>query len=242
MTTVTPARPDNLRTLATKFGYCNTGNHEICPGRIKAPIAVKVMKGGQLVKVMKPGMFECGCTACFCKQMVKCLDCRHTSPEDVSPETWSCLDRDACLARQEAARDAHPFLVRLKEIRAMTAQTEDKPKREAKPKIGNCLCCGEETKGGKFLPGHDARFVSEQVAFVLQGTKTEAQAREALAETSDSLKGKFEKSLGLAREKAARKAEAEAKSKEEAAAEVGADEVKKASKASKGKQTAPAAE
>lgn len=32
---------------------------------------------------------------------------------------------------------------------------------------GKCLCCGEATKGGVFLPGHDARYVSRQAdAFV----------------------------------------------------------------------------
>ena len=41
--------------------------------------------------------------------------------------------------------------------RAIQPSATKTPKPETK-----CLCCGEPTKGGKFLPGHDARYVSQQ--------------------------------------------------------------------------------
>lgn len=49
-----------------------------------------------------------------------------------------------------------------------------KPKAEAKPKAAkesrNCLCgCGGATKGGRFLPGHDARFHARVKALEAQG-------------------------------------------------------------------------
>ena len=96
-------------------------------------------------------------------------------------------------------------------------------KAASKPKVGACVCCGAETKGGSFLPGHDARFVSSLVKTVSEAnfTKTaETAARKNLKEAnaSERLVGKFDKSLGIARDKATAKAEA-AKAKAEAKAE-----------------------
>lgn len=39
--------------------------------------------------------------------------------------------------------------------------TEPEPARRARPTgrtAGQCLCCGGPTKGGRFQPGHDARY------------------------------------------------------------------------------------
>lgn len=136
-------------------------------------------------------------------------------------KSWSCLDKTACEARRQARLDANPTiqLIRtLKEIRMSQTATE-KPAREPKaPKTGNCLHCGEVTKGGKFLPGHDAAFVSDQVGLVMADPKNEKKARQAMAETSEALQKKFERSLELAREKAEKQKKAAAAAKEEKAA------------------------
>lgn len=49
-------------------------------------------------------------------------------------------------------------------------------KKAAKPKIGKCECCGEPTRGGRFLPGHDAKLVSALMERIRSGD------REAYAE------------------------------------------------------------
>lgn len=36
-----------------------------------------------------------------------------------------------------------------------------KPKRTTKPGTGRCHHCGQPTKGGKFIPGHDAKLKAE---------------------------------------------------------------------------------
>ena len=46
-----------------------------------------------------------------------------------------------------------------------------KPRKSGppKPRVGSCECCGEQTKGGRFLPGHDARLAARLVQRVAQG-------------------------------------------------------------------------
>lgn len=64
----------------------------------------------------------------------------------------------------------------------------DKPKRSRK--MRPCTCgCGGMTGGGKFLPGHDARWVGEigrQAAQTLALGATEADALAAVADLADS--------------------------------------------------------
>lgn len=86
-----------------------------------------------------------------------------------------------------------------------------------------CLVTGEPTKGGLFKPGMDARYVSLRVAEVVEAKFTQKATAAALAQmkkdgVSEALVGKFNKSLGLAQDKAA-KAAAAAKAKADAKAE-----------------------
>lgn len=70
----------------------------------------------------------------------------------------------AIAADQDDAIDRmHGILDGLSDARA-TVKT--KPIRKPKPKAGKCECCGEPTRGGRFLPGHDARLASALVARV----------------------------------------------------------------------------
>lgn len=47
-----------------------------------------------------------------------------------------------------------------------------KPRKAStpKPSVGKCECCGDPTKGGRFLPGHDARLGSRLVQQVAEGS------------------------------------------------------------------------
>lgn len=99
----------------------------------------------------------------------------------------------------------------------MAKITEEKAKTEKKataPKTGTCVCgCNGTTKGGKFLPGHDARFVSTIVANVEEANFSKAalqSGRTRLKDVgaSDALRAKFEKSAGLAQERRDKKAQA----------------------------------
>jgi hypothetical protein len=43
------------------------------------------------------------------------------------------------------------------------------PRPKPKPKTGSCECCGEPTRGGRFLPGHDAKLASALKGRVVSG-------------------------------------------------------------------------
>ena len=138
-----------------------------------------------------------------------CLECKHDRPDEVSEQTWACLDRYACEARRQARNERNPLwrmvhrskvhgdLVRkakrlemenmlagidvtqdaaidrlhsiLDGIAATKKTTRVRKPSPPKPTTGKCECCGEPTKGGRFLPGHDARLASRLVQQALGG-------------------------------------------------------------------------
>lgn len=95
-----------------------------------------------------------------------------------------------------------------------TAVAAKKAERAPKtPRTGTCLVTGLPTKGGLFLPGMDARYVSDLIKSVVAKEVTVPQARKQMKEdgVSDALQAKFEKNLGIARDKAAAEKAAPAK-------------------------------
>ena len=87
------------------------------------------------------------------------------------------------------------------------AKPEPKAKKVAEPKSCTCGCEGT-TKGGLFLPGHDARFSGLVSRAVLNGELTDAHAEERMAPVSDLLKAKIRRSIELGRKKATAPADA----------------------------------
>lgn len=74
-------------------------------------------------------------------------------PETRVRSSWQ-LEQDAKLASREEARKEHEMAKRTAAEKPLT------PERTRAPKvIRDCRCgCGGQTKGGTFLPGHDARY------------------------------------------------------------------------------------
>ena len=182
-------------------GFCSDKNHEYCPHAIK--------NGDR-------GLWFCNCAEPNCGgKILSCIDCRLVH-DDVTPDTRQCVDRDACNARRMKYRDEATSFVKLGIIKenAMAEQAEKKTaERVAEVREADCTCgCGGKTEGGKFPPGHDARYVSEQVGHVVGKNKTEAVARKEIVAVSEALGAKFDKSLSLHRERIA-KSEAAAKAK-----------------------------
>lgn len=193
-----------------RCGFCNgDSDHSKCPG------AVKNGKNAPVLVVICP-CTEDGCGA----QKLRCLDCNTTVIDYIDGERWRCIDTAECELRQQQFLDNDPLVQSIRKVKE-TAMAETKqnttPREKAAPKVGKCLVTGKATKGGKFAPGQDAKYVSLKVASVLEG---KAKEKEVLAEMkghdlSDALQGKFTKSLGLARDRVA-KQEAAAKAKAEA--------------------------
>lgn len=76
--------------------------------------------------------------------------------------------RDAEIAAHMADRERYNKERQEKERRRMTEAKTPKPKAGKEPRA--CLCgCGEMTKGGRFIPGHDARFHARIKTLEAQG-------------------------------------------------------------------------
>jgi len=196
-------------------GFCETGTHERCPRAVRNGVNAQYK------------IITCDCRAeglnCG-DSILRCLECKSEAQEDIDPDNWRCFDPDGCKARIQARMDANPAYQKILESRrnTMARLANEKAEKKASPakasKTGTCICgCNGTTKGGNFLPGHDARYVSLRVGGVLEGKQTAAQARKTLKDdaVSDKLVAKFERSLEVQTEKAAKK---EAAAKEKAAA------------------------
>ncbi|AYQ99492.1 hypothetical protein PBI_JOHANN_36 [Microbacterium phage Johann] len=165
-------------------GFCTTGNrHDLCPGGIL---------NGNLTEVVL-----CGCTDHGV--ITRCLDCGVRSLDEVDPQTWQCIDQEACTARRAKAREKS--LVALygssetgEPLRSVPAK-EKPAKAPSKPKIGKCLCCGETTGGGLFRPGHDSKYLTRAVTRINDGATTLDAMIDLWADQgiSEALQGKLRK-------------------------------------------------
>lgn len=196
-----------------KCGFCSGGAHGYCPGATKngagAPFKVII----------------CACTAPDCgSSKMRCLDCNTRVLDYIDSEYWRCIDRAECTLRQQHNLDNDPLVQQIRSIKENVMaekQNDTTPAAPKEPKVGTCLVTGKPTKGGKFAPGQDAKYVSLKVASVIEGKSTEDKVIKEMQGhgLSDALQGKFRKSLGLAvARKAAEKAKADEKAAEAKAA------------------------
>lgn len=199
---------------AAVCGFCATGNHTRCVIGSKHKGRHEKFPGGVV--------WACSCTNGGCTTgRRKCADCNNRNTDEVSPETWTCIDSEGCKDLVDTRRANDPFLIQLSEIQEKTKMAKienDKAKAEKVAKTKEptfCLVTGEPTKGGLFKPGMDARYVSERVIEV-ENAKFSAKAKQAALSkmkkdgVSERLVAKFEKSVGLAEARVTAKAEAKA--------------------------------
>lgn len=167
-------------------GFCSTGAHELCPGGVLNGNGEEVI--------------TCPCS-CELAGLPRCLDCNRRG-EDVNPEAWRCSDPDDCRAFIERRLADDPVIQQIRKIRADLAgsnQPSDRPRAprapSSRPTRGQCLHCGEATKGGLFLPGHDSAHVSAAVTAIRSGSTTvdEVITLWAGQGISDALQGKLKK-------------------------------------------------
>ena len=168
-------------------GFCSTGGcHDLCPGG--------VLNGNQVEVVV------CPCTCGTPK--LRCLDCN--AREDVNPATWTCNDVEACAQKRAARRSEFEKTTAgtltgdgAPKARAKAAKLSETPPKAAR--TGSCLCCGEPTKGGLFLPGHDARYLARTVTEVKAGASLDdTMTAWHRAGISEALQAKLVKRLGAA--------------------------------------------
>lgn len=184
-------------------GFCSTNHHGLCPGAVRNG-------NGDLIRCPCREQLRCG--------MLRCLDCGWRRPEDVNAQTWTCWDPEDCQARRKAKMEANPAIIQIRQIRAEqeaareasggTSEDTEGRTRPRGPRVttgatratsGTCRCCGEPTRGGNFLPGHDSRYLSQLVEQFKNPTAEQdpAHARRAAASISPAFLAKFDKRAGV---------------------------------------------
>lgn len=184
-----------------KCGFCAFGDsHDRCTTATTNGAGTKVYR------------CTCGCPR---SQMIRCFTCDHREPVEagnINPETWRCIDPDECSARIERRLAANPIIRQIREIkegvaertrtdRAAAAEAAGLPAPRpraagpSRPTSGACLHCGEPTKGGKFLPGHDASYIAQAVTAIREGSVTLEATIESweLLGISEALRAKLAK-------------------------------------------------
>lgn len=139
---------------------------------------------------------KCACS-CDYAQHRACRDCARKMPDEKLGPTSQCIDRRDCanailavVARKTAEREARRAAAPSKPTRATNTAT-------SAGKRPDCLCeCGEQTGGGYYRPGHDARHVSKLAAAVKSKELTLDAALTKIRH-SDKLVAKLEKAVGV---------------------------------------------
>lgn len=199
-------------------GFCQSGNCNYCP---------RAVRNGD------GRILPCSCSRPYCGgQVVRCLSCKNENDGEVSPDDWRCIDREACALAVQARLDGNVHVQMVREVMRRVSEntaTEAKADKAAKAKKEPTFCahgCGEQTGGGLFRPGHDAKYVAEKVRAVVDDKTTSADdvlRAMSAAGMSETLQGKFAKSVDLAKADRERRAkiavEADQKAKEKADAE-----------------------
>lgn len=151
-------------------GFCTSGVHQYCRS---------VVVNGDGVTLVK-----CPCE-CEQSQSLRCTLCENRTQTDIDPETYTCLDVNACVREYNHKRSIlHETLY---------------PKGtavKAKPKGAECNCkCGDSTSGGLFKPGHADKLVASVAKEVKTGAMSEDDAREMLLALSEGLLKKLDARL-----------------------------------------------
>jgi len=148
-----------------RCGWCLTGDHANCAATIEMGVPAQGKKAS--------GRFtwRCPCREPGCANArTRCIRCRRRDVE-VTEQLSECVDAEDCRDYLTRKRAADPTFRIIDEIRRRrTAQRDEKssetPRKAgttpSRPSAGECLCCGEPTRGGKFLPGHDSRYIKAQ--------------------------------------------------------------------------------
>lgn len=176
----------NIKPGKNRCGFCTTNHHGSCPGGVMNGSGEEVIT-----------------CACDCERAgtPRCLDCNRRG-EDINPNTWRCVDPDDCRAFIEKRLQADPIIQQIRAIRADLADSNRPGAKLRTPRppsnrvtTGKCLHCGEATKGGLFLPGHDSAHVSNAVRDIRTGQTTLQETIDSWSALgiSEALQGKLQK-------------------------------------------------
>ena len=144
-----------------RCGWCITGDHARCCVTIE-------------LSAVKGTVYNCPCVCNTtgeyspANRRTRCIECGRRDVE-IGPN-HKCANYYECQDFITAQRPKNPHWQALQAPKnGNRASGSPKPVREPKSpkepkpaKNRQCRCCGEPTKGGLFLPGHDTRYISQQ--------------------------------------------------------------------------------
>lgn len=167
-----------------RCGFCLDGRHRTCV--INIEMGTK-KDGGKY-------LYECPCE-CNTSDRHRCVDCNRRENQ-IEIQNGRCVDRDGCKGYRAARRSKDPvfqMLDEIKERRESASASAPTATPRKTPVTRECICCGEPTRGGKFLPGHDSRYVSLMAKEATASPDSVSRLREHLAGISGALCVKFDK-------------------------------------------------
>lgn len=173
--------PETLRTC----GFCRGGLHRSCPGAVRTPQLLLLCDCTECERRIR--CLDCGLDhpEDVSSKDWACLD-RHGCAARVrarlqNSDLYRMLQQckvSAVNTRRLRRRDIERILARVPAELMGDEYIDDilppRPRRKRppgtpRPTSGNCLCCGQPTKGGRFAVGHDAKLASQLLKLVKQG-------------------------------------------------------------------------
>ncbi|ALY09986.1 hypothetical protein FDH62_gp28 [Arthrobacter phage Pumancara] len=180
-------------------GHCMVNKHEACPGGVRNG-------NGQIIL--------CACKQDGCRAgQPRCTECHNTEANEIGPN-WKCIDRADCEAEIERRLAANPTIQWIRsetQKKAVLRPSEDTgapegpparakvsrtPRKPAEPTPCTCGCEGL-TKGGKFLPGHDSKYLNQLVEAAERGGRHADEAALRADAISEAFGAKFRKRAGI---------------------------------------------
>jgi hypothetical protein len=148
---------------------CRSGHHGGCKGHFHSTVLVG--RTANTSGTLEERFQVCECSCHSNGNPPRCLNCLATDTE-LTTDTGRCVDSEGCSERLAVYLNEHPTMAKLRlaneraraEAGTPERQAEKAAKREqraAAPKVGRCEHCGEPTKGGRFVAGHDAKLKGE---------------------------------------------------------------------------------
>ena len=171
-------------TRKVRCGWCLDDNHENCRINVDMPSAPH-------------RNYICPCQ-CNDGTRTRCNDCGRRG---VETSHGRCLDVEECRIYRQSRTIPTTKSQQVKADRAAREQskTEKATKGEAK-----CACCSQPTKGGRFLPGHDSRFVANLVGSTTSDTQAAEISVQIGEQCSTALSRKYLRAWALAKARAAK--------------------------------------
>ena len=211
--TETQPKTANTHKRGIRCGWCLNGCHESC--------AVTVNLNSR--EGSKPRLWNCSCNCNTTGKYTpghprtRCIACGRRDVK--TGENGRCVDTTECQGFVEDRRAKNPQWQALQTIHK-DRMPEKHPRPEAhsklesvpktpktpktpKAKTGQCRCCNEPTKGGQFLPGHDARYVSQQAKLIVEQNRQDLLAAR-LDDLSPSMFAKLTKRVETLRKETTR--------------------------------------